>query len=258
MSFTVATWNVNSIRAREERVLAWLSRVKPDVVCLQELKVIEDDFPFDRLREVGYHAAVWGQPTYNGVAILSRDLPTDVRVGFDDGVTDPQARAITAVVRDYTIASLYIPNGRTVGSDKWAYKLSWLDRLERFISDRLDLEEKLLLCGDFNIAPEDRDVANPERWKDSVLCHPEGRAALARITEVGLIDTVRMHHEGPGPYSWWDYRMLAFPKGDGVRIDHIFASETAAKQCIDASVDRDERKGKKPSDHAPVLAVFEE
>lgn len=258
MRFTVATWNVNSVRAREERLVAWLAKAQPDVVCLQELKVTESDFPYDSIRDAGYHAAVYGQPTYNGVAILSRDEPTDVMTGFDDGVEDPQARAITAVIRDYTIASLYIPNGRTVGSDKWDYKLSWLSRLERFVADRLDPEEKLLLCGDFNVAPEDRDVAKPDRWKDTVLCHPDGRAALARITALGFTDTTRMHHEGPGPYSWWDYRRLAFPKGDGVRIDHIFASETAAGKCIDASVDRDERKGQKPSDHAPVLALFDE
>jgi exodeoxyribonuclease-3 len=255
--FTVATWNVNSIRAREERLLAWLEKSAPDVVCLQELKVVDDDFPFETLRDVGYHAVALGQPTYNGVAILSREVPTHVVKGFEDGVDDPQARAITATVNGYTIASLYIPNGRTVGSEKWEYKLSWFERLERFVSDRLDLDDKVLLCGDFNVAPEDRDVAKPERWKDSVLCHPDGRAALARIVDLGLTDTTRMHHEGPGPYSWWDYRMLAFPKGDGVRIDHILASKSAAAKCVGASIDRDERKGKKPSDHAPVLAVFD-
>ena len=254
--FTVATWNVNSVRAREERLLAWLAKARPDVLCLQELKVTDDDFPFATLREAGYHAAVLGQPTYNGVAILSRTHPTDVGLGFDDGVNDREARIITAVVRDYLIASIYVPNGRNVGSDKWEYKLAWLERLARFTADRLRPDVKLLLCGDFNVAPDDRDVAKPERWKDTVLCHPDGRAALARVTNVGLIDTIRIHHEGPGPYSWWDYRMLAFPKGDGLRIDHIFASEAAARLCINASIDRDERKGEKPSDHVPVVAVF--
>lgn len=257
MPLTVATWNVNSIRAREERVLAWLEKAQPDVVCLQELKVTEEDFPFDSVRNAGYHAAVLGQPTYNGVAILSRDKPENVIKGFEDGIDDPQARAITARVHGFTVASLYIPNGKTVGSDKWDYKLAWLERLRLFTSNHLDLAEKVLLCGDFNVAPEDRDVAKPERWKDSVLCHPKGREALARITDLGLIDTTRLHYKGPGPYSWWDYRMLAFPKGDGVRIDHIFASEPAARLCTGASIDRDERKGQKPSDHVPVLAVFD-
>ena len=254
--FTVATWNVNSVRAREERLLAWLEKTKPDVLCLQELKVTEEDFPSEILREAGYHSAVLGQPTFNGVAILSRTQPTDVTLGFDDGVNDREARIITAVVRDYLIASIYVPNGKTVGSDKWEYKLAWLERLARFTADRLSQEVKLLLCGDFNVAPDDRDVAKPEKWKETVLCHPDGRAALARVTDTGLIDTTRMHHEGPGPFSWWDYRMLAFPKGDGLRIDHIFASEAAARLCISASIDRDERKGEKPSDHVPVVAVF--
>lgn len=257
MSFTVATWNVNSVRAREERLLAWLDKAQPDVLCLQELKVVEDDFPFDSVRAAGYHAVVAGQPTYNGVAILSRTDLTDLLVGFDDGVDDPQMRAITCRVGDYTISSLYIPNGKTVGSDKWEYKLAWLQRLERFVANKLDTDGKLLLCGDFNVAPEDRDVANPDKWRNTVLCHADGRAALARITDHGLVDTMRMHDDGPGPYSWWDYRMLAFPKGDGVRIDHIFASKAAAANCTAARVDRDERKGSKPSDHAPVIAVFD-
>lgn len=255
--FTVATWNVNSIRAREERVLAWLDKAQPDVVCLQELKVTEDDFPYDSLRGAGYHCAVFGQPTYNGVAILSRSEPSNVMLGFDDGTDDQDARAVTASIGDFSVSSLYIPNGRTVGSDKWEYKLDWLARLDRFVTNRLDLSAKVLLCGDFNIAPDDRDVAKPDRWKDSVLCHPQGRKALSKLTDRGLVDTTRLYHEGPGPYSWWDYRMLAFPKGDGLRIDHIFASEPAAELCVDASIHRDERKGEKPSDHVPVLAVFE-
>lgn len=254
----VATWNVNSIKARLERVLAWLEKASPDVVCLQELKVTNDNFPFDELREAGYYAAVHGQKTYNGVAILSRSEPKDVLREFGDDTRDPQARAIGATIEDCRILSLYIPNGRTVGSDKWEYKQDWFRRLHSFLERKQSPDERLLLCGDFNVAPAHADVANPEKWVKSVLFHPEARAMLRQITDWGLIDTIRIHHIGQGPYSWWDYRMLAFPKGDGLRIDHILATKPMADRCTDSWVDRDERKGKKPSDHAPVLALFEE
>ena len=252
----VASWNVNSIKARLERALMWLAKVSPDVVCLQELKVTDDNFPFDELRAAGYHAAVHGQKTYNGVAILSRSQPEDVITGFDDDDDDPQARAITARLDGCRVSSLYIPNGQSVGSDKWEYKKRWYRRLREFLEREFSDDEPLLLCGDFNVAPAHADVANPEKWADSVLFHPEARAMLQGITEFGLTDTMRIHHVGQGPYSWWDYRMLAFPKGDGVRIDHILATRPMADRCTNAWVDRDERKGKKPSDHAPVLADF--
>lgn len=253
----VASWNVNSIKARLERALTWLAKVSPDVVCLQELKVTDNNFPFDELRAAGYHAAVHGQKTYNGVAILSRSEPEDIISGFDDDDDDTQARAITARIDGCRILSLYIPNGQSVGSDKWEYKQRWYRRLREFLEREFRTDEPLLLCGDFNVAPTHADVANPEKWADSVLFHPEARAMLQSITDFGLTDTMRIHHVGQGPYSWWDYRMLAFPKGDGVRIDHILATKPMADRCTNAWVDRDERKGKKPSDHAPVLATFD-
>jgi exodeoxyribonuclease-3 len=253
----IASWNVNSIKARLERALMWLDKVAPDVVCLQELKVTDEAFPYDELRMAGYHAAVHGQKTYNGVAILSREEPEDVIIGFEDDDEDVQARAITARINDVRIMSLYVPNGQSVGSDKWAYKKNWYARLLAFLEREFDRQEPLLLCGDFNVAPNHADVANPEKWAQSVLFHPEAREMLGSITGWGLVDTVRIHHLGQGPYSWWDYRMLAFPKGDGLRIDHILATRPMADRCSNAWVDREERKGAKPSDHAPVLAQFD-
>jgi exodeoxyribonuclease-3 len=253
----VATWNVNSIKARLERALMWLEKTSPDIVCLQELKVETDAFPYEELRAAGYHAAVHGQKTYNGVAILSRARPENIIVGFEDDDVDDQSRAITATIQGVTVMSLYIPNGQAVGSDKWEYKRRWFRRLHAFVDERFRPDGTLLLCGDFNVAPAHADVANPEKWTDSVLFHPEAREMLLEITEWGLTDTVRIHHVGQGPYSWWDYRRLAFPKGDGLRIDHILATESMADRCTEAWVDRDERKGSKPSDHAPVLATFE-
>jgi len=253
----IATWNVNSIRSRLERVLSWLEKVEPDVVCLQELKTADDAFPHEAIREAGYHAAVFGQKTYNGVAILSRTEPQDVQRGMGDDTDDPQARLIAAEIDGIQVISAYVPNGQTVGSEKYTYKLHWLRRLREYVDRRFAPSVPLVLCGDFNVAPDDRDVANPERWAVSVLCHQAARDALESVCRWGLIDVFRQHHPEGGIYSWWDYRMLAFPKNDGLRIDHIFASEQLAKRCTSADIDRDERKGKKPSDHVPVVAAFQ-
>jgi len=253
----IATWNVNSIRARLERAIAWLEKASPDIVCLQELKTSNETFPYDEIHAAGYHAAVYGQKTYNGVAILSRNEPTDVMVGLSDDVEDPQARLIAARIDGVNVLSVYVPNGAVVDSDKWIYKLAWYKRLHRYLSRRYTPDDPLLLCGDFNIAPDDRDVANPEKWAGSVICHADGRASLQNLINWGLVDTLRLHHVEQGPYSWWDYRHLGFPKNDGLRIDHILSTPAFAERCTDAMVDREERKGKKPSDHAPVLAFFE-
>jgi exodeoxyribonuclease III len=252
----VASWNVNSIRAREERLERWLSAHAPDVLCLQELKVADELFPFDAVRAAGYETAVHGQKTYNGVAILSRTGLTEVERGFGDGGDDGQARLVMARIGEVHVVSAYVPNGGEVGSDKWSYKLEWLRRLRRWLDARLKVDDPVLLCGDFNVAPEVRDVARPAAWERSVLFHPDARAALEEVRAFGLTDTFRIHHQGAGLYSWWDYRMLAFPKDDGLRIDHIFATAPLARCCTAASIDRDERKGKQPSDHAPVMAEF--
>lgn len=253
----IATWNVNSIRARRERLLAWLERHEPDVLCLQELKVTDDKFPYDEVREHGYHAAVFGQKTYNGVAILSRTEPEEVVRGMDDGADDPQARFIVARIGEVTVASAYVPNGDRPGTDKFEYKLQWLKRLRTWLDQHHGASEPLALCGDLNVAPDDKDVAFPEQWAGTVLCHDQARSALEHVREFGLHDVFRKHHPDGGVYSWWDYQMLAFPKGNGLRIDHVFATEPLAKRSRDASVDRDERKGKKPSDHAPVIVEFD-
>ncbi len=249
----IATWNVNSIRARLPRLVDWLGRAGPDVVCLQELKVAEDEFPFFEIEALGYRAVVLGQRTYNGVGILARQEPTDVRLGLLDGVADDQSRLIAATIGGVRVLSAYFPNGQSVGSDKWAYKLDWIRRLRAHLVATYRAEEPLALCGDFNVAPEDRDVARPEEWGGSVLCHPDARSALADLASWGLVDAIRLHHEGPGPYSWWDYRMLAFPKGNGLRIDHVYVTRPVAARCRGSWVDRNERKGKLPSDHVPVI-----
>jgi exodeoxyribonuclease-3 len=253
----LATWNVNSVRARLDRLIAWLGREQPDVVCLQELKVTDVDFPFDQVRAAGYDAAVHGQKTYNGVAVLSRTSITEVVSGMGDGADDPEARLISARTAGVRVVSAYVPNGQIVGSEKWAYKLDWLRRLRAYLDRTADPAAPLVLCGDFNVAPEDRDVARPDEWRGTVLCHQDGRAALGAIVAWGLVDAIRLHHAGEGPFSWWDYRMLGFPKNNGLRIDHIFLTRPLAERCTEAYVVRDERKGKLPSDHAPVVAVFE-
>jgi exodeoxyribonuclease-3 len=254
----LATWNVNSVRVREARLTAFLAREQPDVLCLQELKVVDGEFPHDAVRAAGYEAVTFGQKTYNGVGILARRGITldNVTRSFEDGVDDPQARVIAADALGVRVVSVYVPNGGDVGSEKWAYKQSWLKRLQAYASGRLNLSSKVAICGDLNIAPEARDVARPDRWKNSVLFHPEMTAAFADLMSRGLVDTVRLLHQGEGPFTWWDYRMLAFPKGDGLRIDHILASSALAATCVEARVDREERKGAQPSDHAPLIAGF--
>ena len=176
--------------------------------------------------------------------------------GFGDGGDDAPARLLAARVLGLRVVSAYVPNGGEVGSDKWTYKLDWLRRLRTWLDAHVGPDEEIVVAGDWNVAPEARDVKNPGAWEKSVLFHPEARAALEHVRAFGLTDTLRLHHPEPGLYSWWDYRMLAFPKDDGLRIDHIFASAPLAKRCTHASIDRNERKGKQPSDHAPVIAEF--
>lgn len=254
----LTTWNVNSIRAREERLLAWLKAATPDVVCLQETKVVDDNFPFEVLEGLGYHAATWGQKTYNGVAILSRTPLEDVEIGMGDGGggDDDQARLIAATVNGIRIISAYFPNGRSVEDEKYQYKQAWMDRLLAKLGAHDLHNEKLVLAGDFNIAPEERDVNRLEEWTGSVLYNPDMSAYYMKFLDLGLIDTFRLHHEGAGLYSWWDYRMLGFPKNNGLRIDHILASTALAPACTSARIERDMRKGKKPSDHTVVWAEF--
>ncbi len=254
----IATWNVNSVRARKERVLAWLVVQQPDVLCLQETKVTDDAFPRADFEALGYHVTVSGQRTYNGVAILSRTPPITVARAFADGEGEQEARFLTASVSGVRIVCVYVPNGQVVGSDKFADKLAWLGRLRRYLDRSCDPAAPLALCGDLNVAPEPRDVHDPAAWQDTVLFHPEARAALHDICAWGLVDAFRLHHNEGGLYSWWDYRQLAFPKNHGLRIDHILVTQALAARCTGARIDREARKGQGASDHAPVMASFSE
>jgi len=252
----IGTWNVNSVKVRAERLAAVLQRHAPDVLCLQELKCVDDAFPRDVVEAAGYEAAVHGQKTYNGVAILSRLPLSNVRIGMHDDVDDDQARIIAATAGGVDVVCVYVPNGKRPDSDKYVYKRAWLRRLREYLSQHVDPTGDAVLCGDLNIAPDDLDVARPQEWGDSVLCTPEIRADFQALLDWGLRDTFRMHHPIGGVYSWWDYRLLGFPKNNGLRIDHVLATASLAPRCTISEVDRDERKGKQPSDHAPVLSTF--
>ena len=253
----LVTWNVNSVKARHERLLAWLDNHEPDVLCLQELKSVEENFPHLDVRSRGYHIAAYGQKTYNGVAILSREPLTEVSRGFGDAEEeDPQARLISGVIKGVQVICGYFPNGGEVGSDKYEYKLRWMRRLHTWISANADMSGQVALCGDYNVAPYDSDINRLEEWAGSSLCTEEVREALTQLHALGFTDVFHKYHPDGGIYSWWDYRQLGFPKNNGLRIDHIYASESLAIRSVNAYVDRDERKGKRPSDHAPVVVEF--
>lgn len=254
----VATWNVNSIRARLERVLHWLEEVRPEVLCLQETKVEDEKFPREPLEELGYSVEVYGQRTYNGVAILSRPGLEDVVRGIE-GLDDEVfgRRVMGATVGDLMIVSAYVVNGERVGSPKFEAKLEWLGHLARHLGARYDLAaEKVVVCGDFNVTFDDRDVYDPEAWRERVLCSTPEREALARVMAPGLRDAFRRFHEEGGHYTWWDYRTRGFRRGEGLRIDHFLLSEPALAACTGVEIDTRARGGEKPSDHAPVIASF--
>jgi len=250
----IVTWNVNSVRSRQDRLLRWLTAHQPDVLCLQELKCTDDQFPLAEVQALGYHAALHGQKTYNGVAILSKLPLQDIRLGMEDGDPDSQARLISATVSGVRVVSAYFPNGATPESDKYAYKRAWIARLLAWLQAHYKPDAALVLCGDFNMAPEARDVRNPASWEGSVLYNPEMREAFSQLLGLGFEDAFRRHRTDDGLYSWWDYRMLGFPKNDGLRIDHVLASPHLTSSH--AEIDRNERKGDKPSDHAPVFVDF--
>jgi len=252
----IATWNVNSIRAREARVRAWLEANRPEVLCLQEIKVEEAAFPTATFETLGYRLAIHGQRTYNGVAIAATAELTEVTAGFDDGVDDDQARFLAATVAGVRIACLYVPNGQAVGTDKFDYKLAWLGRLRRWLDRHADPAAPLALCADWNVAPADLDVHEPVRWHQQVLCTAAERAALAEVMAWGVSDCYRTAHPEGRAYSWWDYRGVSFFKDQGLRIDMILASAPLAARLRDCTIDRDARKGRDASDHAPVVAEF--
>jgi exodeoxyribonuclease-3 len=250
----IATWNINGIRARHERLLAWLRDKRPDVLCLQEIKCEEPQFPRGEIEALGYATAVFGQKAYNGVAILATSPLSDVERGFCDGLDDdPQARLIAATVAGVRVMCGYFPNGKEVGSEAYGYKLAWISRLRDKLAALVSPTSSVALCGDFNVAPSDRDVYDPAAWAGKILCSEPERAAFRRLLDLGLVDAVRHLHPDEVLYTWWDYRELGFPKNRGMRLDHVLLSAHLAGRLVGAEVDRNERKGKQASDHAPVV-----
>ncbi len=249
----LATWNVNSLKVRLPQVLEFLAAHRPDALCLQELKLEDANFPLAEIKAAGYQAAYSGQKTYNGVAILSPSAAADVGMGIPD-FDDPQKRVIAATVGGVRIICVYIPNGEAVESDKYKYKLDWLMRLIVWLKRELVRYPKLALLGDYNIAPEDRDVYDPKFWTGKVLFSEPEKAAFKDMVALGLTDSFRLFEQPEKSYSWWDYRMNGFKRNLGLRIDHILLTEDLAKNCKSCSVDRAMRANERPSDHAPVIA----
>ncbi|MGE0142742.1 MAG: exodeoxyribonuclease III [Planctomycetota bacterium] len=253
----IVTWNVNSVRARLPRLLEWLGTHRPDVVCLQETKVIDESFPREYIEDAGYDVVMHGQKSYNGVAILAKHRLEDVVKGFPDDPPEAQARAIAATVGGFRILNLYVPNGDTVGHEKYHYKLAWLERLRSYLQSSFDPADSLIVCGDFNITFDDRDVHDPDAWRDKILCSVPERELLESLIEFGLTDALRRFHEEGGIYTWWDQRRRAYSRDDGLRIDHVLLGTAAMSQCTAVEVDRAAAGGPGASDHAPVTADFD-
>ena len=252
----IATWNINGVKARIAQLEGWLAAARPDVVCLQEIKSVDEGFPAAPLEALGYNVATHGQKGFNGVAILSRMPIEDIRRGLPGDPEDVQSRYIEAVVSTprgaVRVASIYLPNGNPLGTDKFAYKCRWMERLEAHMRDLLALEELLVLAGDYNIIPEPIDAKEPAAWTGDALFQPESRAAYRRFLALGLTDAIRACHPGPGVYSFWDYQAGAWQKDHGIRIDHLMLSPEAADRLRTAGIDRQVRGRDKPSDHVPV------
>ena len=249
----LATWNVNSLNVRLPHVLDWLAVNEPDVLCLQETKVPDDAFPLAALREAGWTATYSGQKTYNGVAIVSRVEGTDIATGIPD-FDDEQKRVICGRWNGVQVVCAYFPNGQSVGSDKYAYKLRWLEALHRWLGRESTRESRIALLGDYNIAPEDRDVHDPEAWRGNVLVSEPERAAFRGLLDLGFKDSFRLFEQDGNGFTWWDYRMNAFRRNLGLRIDHILLGPGLAGHCTSCRVDKAPRKLERPSDHAPVIA----
>ena len=250
---SIATWNVNSIRARLAHLSTWLGEAAPDVVAIQETKVQDADFPKDELAALGYHVLFSGQKSYNGVALLSKRPATLVATDIP-GFDDPQRRVLAARVDDCLVVDLYVPNGSEVGSEKYTYKLAWLDALTAWVATLMASEPRIVLLGDFNIAPDDRDVHDPEAWRGKILCSEAERERLRALTALGLVDVFRSFEQAPQSFSWWDYRGGGFRRNEGLRIDLILASAALGTDCAGCAIDLAPRRWEKPSDHAPVIA----
>ena len=251
----IATWNVNSLKVRLPQVLDWLAAAQPDVLCLQETKLTDDNFPAAEIEASGYNVVYSGQKTYNGVAIISKgkadDIITDV-----PGLEDPQRRILGATIGGVRVLDLYVVNGQEVGSEKFVHKLHWLEQVTDHIREQLKQHQRLIVLGDFNIAPDDRDVHDPEAWHERILCSTPERTALQKILDLGMADTFRLFEQDDNSYSWWDYRAAAFRRNRGLRIDLILASPALTEACLACHIDKEPRGLERPSDHTPVVAEF--
>ncbi|HLF97003.1 MAG TPA: exodeoxyribonuclease III [Methylococcaceae bacterium] len=252
----IATWNVNSLRVRLPQALDWLDAQQPDLLALQETKLTDPDFPGEEVAARGYLSLFSGQKTYNGVAILSREPGSEVLVDLP-GLEDPQRRVLAATFGAVRLVNFYVPNGSEVGSDKYAYKLDWLEKAAAFLAAERARHPRLAVMGDFNIAPEDRDVHDPEAWREKILCSTPERDAFRTLLALGLQDAFRLFEQPEDSFSWWDYRAAAFRRNLGLRIDHILLSPELASRCRSCIVDKAPRKLERPSDHAPVVAEFD-
>lgn len=247
----IASWNVNSLRVRQSQVADWLKQQPMDVLCLQETKMVDEDFPEMDFLKLGYRSAFIGQKTYNGVAILSKTKPEDVRTEIPN-FPDEQRRVVAATFNDVRVINLYVVNGKAVGDEKYDYKLRWLEAVTAWVADELTRHEKLVVCGDFNIAPDDRDVHDPEQWADKILCSQPERDALQGLLNLGLHDSYRLFHDQAGQYTWWDYRTKGFERGLGLRIDLCLISDALKASCVAADIDTQPRGWVRPSDHTPA------
>jgi exodeoxyribonuclease-3 len=253
----IATWNVNSITARLPLVAKWLEAVRPGVLCLQETKCTDDKFPAQAFEEIGYKSLAFGQRTYNGVAILARSEIEEAQRGFPGDDESAHARLLAATVEGVRIVNVYVPNGQFVGSDKYRFKLEWMRRLRSLLDEQHKRSEPVLLCGDFNVAPEERDVHDPAQWEGRILFSRRERAALEHIRQWGFTDAFRLHTEEGGHFSWWDYRQGSFRRNAGLRIDHIWVSPPLAARSVATWIDKEPRTWERPSDHTPVVAEFD-
>lgn len=256
MNKKIATWNVNSLRVRMPQLLEWLENVQPDIVALQETKVQDKDFPADALEVAGYKVIYSGQKSYNGMAIISRHLDADEITTDISGLDDPQRRILAATYSGLRVINLYVPNGQSLGSDKFHYKLEWLEQVRLYIESQLQQYPRLVVVGDFNIAPDERDVCDPDKWHDKILCSDQERQMLQQINACGLQDSFRLFDQADDSFSWWDYRANAFPRNLGLRIDLILVSEALCKNAVSCHIDTSPRGLERPSDHAPVIAEF--
>lgn len=252
----IATWNVNSINVRLEQLGEWLSTHEADVICLQETKCVDENFPVEEIREMGYEAVFTGEKSYNGVAILSRSEMTDVQRNFPDDGEDAPKRLIAATVDGVRIVNTYIPNGTELWTDKFDFKLDWLQRLRKYFDATCPKDSDVLLCGDFNVAPDEEDVWSVKNWEGKLHFTIPERAALYYVKQWGFTDVFRLKHGDVKEFSWWNYRMGAYPKNQGLRIDHIWTSKSLAEKCTDCVIDKEPRGWERPSDHAPVVADF--